>query len=111
VSNVALLDTSRSSVPMDVAADAWLSEPWSRFEFGSYYLGDCNGDNLTDAGDLSAVPMEIFDSDGADPEDAAGGTFIGRGKGCDANGDTAIDAADVACTVLLIFGGVGACGP
>jgi hypothetical protein len=74
--------------------------------------GDCNGDNLVDAGDLSALTLEIFDDDGSDPLDTPGGTFLGNPPGCDANTDNAVDAGDLSCTVLIAFEGQGACsGP
>ncbi len=70
--------------------------------------GDCNGDGMMDAGDLTACPLEIFDGDGDHWLDAPLGAFVGNPVGCDANGDTVIDVADVVCTGLLIFG--NACG-
>lgn len=70
--------------------------------------GNCNSDAAVDAGDISAVILEIFDGDGTGVATVAGGTFPG-GPGCDANEDTAIDAADISCTVLLIFNGPNAC--
>lgn len=70
--------------------------------------GDANGDGIVDAGDLSALVLEIFDGDGVDPTAAVGGTFPGT-IGSDANGDGAIDAGDLSCTVLIIFNGSGAC--
>jgi len=72
--------------------------------------GDCNADQKTDAGDISAIVLEIFDGDGNLPETAPGGTFLGSPVGCNANGDGVIDAGDISCTVLRIFGGPGACG-
>ncbi len=72
--------------------------------------GDCNGDGVVDAGDLSACVLEVFDGDGSFWGDAAGGTFPGNPVGCDANQDTLIDAGDVSCKILLIFNGPGACG-
>jgi hypothetical protein len=70
--------------------------------------GDCNNDHVVDAGDISAVVLEIFDGDGTDPAHTPGGTFGGN-LGCDANGDNTVDAGDISCTVLTIFGGSGAC--
>jgi hypothetical protein len=72
--------------------------------------GDCNSDTLVDAGDLTALVLEIFDDDGNLPADAPGSTFAGDPVGCDANEDGIIDAGDLTCTVLLIFNGPGACG-
>jgi hypothetical protein len=66
--------------------------------------GDCNGDGRLDAGDISAVVLEIFDGDGDSPADAGGGSFSGTANGCDSNGDEVIDAGDISCTLLRIFG-------
>lgn len=71
--------------------------------------GDCNFDQQINAGDLSALGLELFDGDSNDPFAIRGGAFPGEPGGCNANADTAVDAADVSCTVLLIFGGAGAC--
>jgi len=68
--------------------------------------GDCNADYRLDAGDLAALPMEIFDGDGDAPADTPGGTFPGNPVGCNPNGDAVVDAADVSCMVLLVFGRV-----
>lgn len=70
--------------------------------------GNCNGDGVVDAGDISAIVLEIFDGDGAAVAGVTGGTFPG-GPGCDANGDTQIDAADLTCTVLHIFDPAAGC--
>jgi hypothetical protein len=72
-------------------------------------LSDCNSDLQVDAGDLSALTLEIFDGDGDDPAQAAGGDFAGS-PACDANADNTIDAGDLSCTVLIAFEGSGACG-
>jgi len=58
--------------------------------------GDCNGDGLVDAGDISATILEIFDP-----------TFAGT-EGCDSNGDGKVDAGDIYCVKILVFGGT--CG-
>jgi uncharacterized protein YkwD len=76
---------------------------------GSTTRGDCNGDRLVNAADLSALPLEIFDGDGNLAVNVPGGTFAGNPIGCDANADTLVNAADLSCTVLLIFEGPGAC--
>ncbi len=65
--------------------------------------GDCNGDNKIDAADLSACVLEIFDDDGDDVANVAGGSCRGT-PGCDSNRDSKINAADLSCTVLIIFG-------
>jgi len=72
--------------------------------------GDCNADQAVDAGDISALVLEVFDGDGGFWMDTPGGSFPGSPVGCDANIDTAVDAGDISCTVLLIFNGAGACG-
>ena len=68
-------------------------------------LGDCNGDNTVDAGDLSALVLEFFDGDGVLPANTPGGTFAGNPIGCNPNQDMVVDAGDLSCTVLIIWGG------
>jgi len=70
--------------------------------------GDANGDDTVDAGDISALVLEIFDGDGNVPADTPGGTFAGT-PNSDANEDGIVDAGDISCVVLLIFDGPGAC--
>lgn len=70
--------------------------------------GDCNSDDLVDAGDISALILEVFDGDGSNPANAGGGLFPGSAD-CDANEDGLIDAGDVSCTALIVFNGPGAC--
>jgi hypothetical protein len=67
--------------------------------------GDCNGDGNVDAGDLSALVLEIFDGDDVLPEDTPKGTFPGNPVGCNPNQDIVVDAGDLSCTVLIIYGG------
>lgn len=67
--------------------------------------GDCNGDGLVDAGDLSALVLEIFDGDDVLPENTPGGSFPGNPVGCNPNQDVVVDAGDLSCTVLIIWGG------
>jgi photosystem II stability/assembly factor-like uncharacterized protein len=69
--------------------------------------GDTNGDGKVDAGDISALVLEIFDNDGNLPGNVSGGSFPGF-PGADANSDGKVDAGDITCTVLRIFG--GSCG-
>jgi len=59
-------------------------------------LGDCNGDDTVDRGDIFSIVRDIFDP-----------LFAGT-AGCDANQDAKVDAGDVPCTALLM--GAGACG-
>ncbi len=73
-------------------------------------LGDCNGDGLVNAGDLSALVLEIFDGDDILPEDTPGGTFPGNPVGCNPNQDYVVDAGDLSCTVMIIFGNTGCTG-
>jgi len=68
-------------------------------------LGDCNGDDLVDAGDLSALVLEFFDGDGVLPANTPMGTFAGNPIGCNPNQDMVVDAGDLSCTVLIIWGG------
>ena len=68
-------------------------------------LGDCNGDDAVDAGDLSALVLEFFDGDGVLPANTPGGTFAGNPIGCNPNQDMVVDAGDLSCTVLIIWGG------
>ena len=73
-------------------------------------LGDCNGDNDVNAGDLSAFVLEIFDGDDVLPDDTPGGTFPGNPVGCNPNQDYVVDVADLSCTVMIIFGSTGCTG-
>jgi hypothetical protein len=79
-------------------------------EIWSVQRGDCNSDGRVDAGDISALVLEIFDGDGMLASDAPYGSFYGNPLGCDANADGRIDAGDIPCTVLIYFEGPGACG-
>jgi len=65
--------------------------------------GDCNADTTVDAGDLSALRLEIFDGDASTSNASLNGSFEGHPLGCDANDDRAIDAGDLSCTRLIIF--------
>jgi hypothetical protein len=71
--------------------------------------GDCNADTSVDAGDLSAIILEVFGGEGMVLEPCGADAFLGGGTGCDANEDATIDAGDVSCVILLIFEGPGAC--
>ncbi|HWQ46254.1 MAG TPA: hypothetical protein VN376_05270, partial [Longilinea sp.] len=70
--------------------------------------GDCNADSALNAGDISAIVLEIFDGDGYLPIDTPLGTYPGNAVGCNPNQDTVVDAGDISCTIILIFG--GSCG-
>ena len=59
--------------------------------------GDCNADATVNAGDLSALVLEIFNP----------GQF--GNSGCDSNQDSGVNAGDLSCTVLIIFNAPGAC--
>ena len=65
-------------------------------------LGDCNGDGLVDAADISSFVLEIFDGDNTDPALTPGGTFKGNPVGCNPNQDYVVDAGDLSCTILII---------
>jgi len=71
--------------------------------------GDCNNDAGVNAGDISAVILEIFDADGTAPDQAPGSSFVGDPDGCNPNSDGAINAGDISCLILLIFNGPGSC--
>lgn len=73
-------------------------------EIFSGILGDCNADGLLDAGDISALVLEIFDNDGDVPANTPKGTFKGNAVGCNPNQDIVVDAGDISCDLLLIFG-------
>ncbi|MFL7890586.1 MAG: cohesin domain-containing protein [Anaerolineales bacterium] len=68
-------------------------------------LGDCNGDDTVDAGDLSALVLEFFDGDGVLPANTPSGSYPGNPIGCNPNQDMVVDAGDLSCTVLIIWGG------
>jgi len=67
----------------------------------NYARGDCNGDGVVNSNDLTAIATEVFDGDGNDVDNVAGGSFVGN-CGCDANGDGTVDAGDVTCAGMLI---------
>jgi hypothetical protein len=73
------------------------------------YLGDCNGDVAVDAGDLTALVLEIFDQDGNVPADTPRGSFAGTVTGCNPNQDLVVDAGDISCGIMIIIGGDTAC--
>jgi hypothetical protein len=68
--------------------------------------GDCNGDSSVNAGDFSAIALELFDStnDSSNWYHAYTGSFAGSPKGCDANANKNIEIGDLICTVLVSFG-------
>lgn len=66
--------------------------------------GDCNADSAINAGDLSALVLELFDGDGSEASGTLNAGFPGSGIGCDSNADTLVNAGDLSCTVLLLFG-------
>lgn len=72
--------------------------------------GDVNVDSQVDAGDISALVLEIFDGDGNLATNTLGGSFPGNPIGSDPNRDSLVDAGDISCLVLIIFNGQGACG-
>jgi len=74
------------------------------------HLGDGNGDQVVDMGDVTACVQEIFDNDGYFWQNAPSGDYPGT-TGCDANQDTLIDAGDVSCTLVLIRNNGDICSP
>lgn len=89
----ALLDTAQVAVTVQASATP----------------GDCNASGVIDAGDLTAVGLEIFDGDGSAWYNADRGSFAFSGYGCDANADTKIDAGDLTCTARKIFDNAFVC--
>ncbi len=71
--------------------------------------GDCNGDGAVNAGDLTAVNLEIFDGDGDSWLNTFGGTYNFT-RFCDANRDTKVDAGDLSCISNKIFDSTFTCG-
>lgn len=66
--------------------------------------GDCNGDGKVNAGDITAVVLEIHDGDGRKVKDVQGGTFVGT-SGCDADGNGRVNRKDIYATINVIFNG------
>lgn len=65
--------------------------------------GDCNGDSLVNAGDISAMALEIkdmLDGGNTNPLQVGGGKFKGA-LGCDVNYDGIFNAADQVVLPLL----------
>jgi hypothetical protein len=96
-----------------VSISGWALDGFVRILPG--LLGDCNGDNRVDAGDLSALVLEIFDGDGMLPADTPNvnpitHVFAGNAVGCNPNQDYVVDAGDISCTVNIIFGNTGCTG-
>lgn len=65
--------------------------------------GDCNGDSKVDAGDLSALSLEIADLDGSTSARVHNSTYKGY-QGCDANKDGFVTTADRVCMSAIMFG-------
>ena len=53
--------------------------------------GDANGDGSVNAGDISAIVLEIFDGDGTDPANTPNGEYAFNPVGCDANSDGSVE--------------------
>jgi len=71
--------------------------------------GDCNGDHIVGASDITALAQEFFDGDdNNNPAATSGGSYPGN-PGCDANQDSHIGASDVTCIGQIFFKGPGAC--
>ena len=108
------LEASHSGAPIAVAGPLYLVGGQAHRQDVTLALiipGDCNGDYAVNAGDLSALTLELFDADGTLPENVPGGSYAGSAVGCNANGDGSVNAADMTCTVRLIFKLAGGCGP
>lgn len=101
-------DHNNQVQPYQVTLTTTQLQNWTA-DFGYVLRGDCNADKMVDAGDSSALTLEVFDGDGEAASDAHGGTFRGSGAGCDANQDIIINAGDSTCLSLLVLNGSGAC--
>lgn len=77
--------------------------------------GDCNSDEVVNAGDLPAIVIEYFDD--GEAEHGIGntlpstswlwspkGVYSGSAIGCDANADRVLGSGDIGCTARKIFG-------
>jgi uncharacterized repeat protein (TIGR01451 family) len=104
------VDHNNQAQPYQVTLSATQLQNWTA-DFGFVLRGDCNADKKVDAGDSSALTLEVFDGDGDASSAAPGGAFRGSGAGCNANQDTKIDAGDSTCLSLLVLDGPGACRP
>ena len=67
--------------------------------------GDCNGNGMVTAADISSLVLELFDGDGDHWLDVPDGSFPGNPVGCDANSDQTVDSGDLSCIGNIIFGG------
>lgn len=66
--------------------------------------GDCNADGTVDAGDFTAISLEMFDVDESNTwYGIRGGDFAGSPIGCDANADQQIDVGDIIHAVCKFF--------
>lgn len=67
--------------------------------------GDCNADADINAGDFTAIVLEMFDTGNSGKwYEIYGGNFSGSPLGCDANTDQEVTVSDLTCTVLVAFG-------
>lgn len=67
--------------------------------------GDCNADGVVNAGDFTAIVLEMFDDDASNKwYEIYQEGFPGSPLGCDANADQEIKISDLVCTVLVAFG-------
>ena len=78
--------------------------------------GDCNGNGGVDAGDLSAIALEYFDTDSSTNwYEIYQQGYLGSPIGCDANASQngadpinaptlSVDVSDIICTVFVFFG-------
>lgn len=73
-------------------------------EIVSGLRGDCNGNSVVTAADLSSLVLELFDDDGDHWLAVRGGSFAGDPVGCDANAEEVVDSGDLSCTGRILFG-------
>lgn len=76
--------------------------------------GDCNSNGDLEAGDFSAIAIDIFDVENEDWISGElaqnswlwtpAGTYAGSAQGCDANADRTLAVADITCAARLFFG-------
>ena len=63
--------------------------------------GDCNGDGVVDAADLTALALELRDGNPEMTVNAQNGAYPGS-WGCDVNGDGVIDSRDMTALLLAV---------
>ncbi|MCL4860259.1 MAG: cadherin domain-containing protein [Caldilineaceae bacterium] len=68
--------------------------------------GDCNADGEVNAGDFTAIVLELFDTDAEGDKwyEIYQEGYPGSPRGCDANASQSVTVADLTCTILVAFG-------